>query len=460
LRYPLRPWQRHAAIHGLELLPDGRPRFRTVLLELGRQQGKTNLIAVIVSWWQFAVRVPLVLGTSTKLDYARESWNRCCRLVEAAPALADLRARRWRREANGEQESWSIEGARYKIAAANEEGGRSLTIHRLILDELRQHHTYAAWGALVNAGNDVDDFQTWCLSNAGTARSVVLNELHDACVADLHTDTPADPRTGILSWSCPPGALETDLTALAWSTPQLGRSTDPDVLLAAARRALATGGELLTSFRTEVMCIRTLAADPAIDAAAWERAKQPGTLDGVRVAACLDVAPDLEHATLAVAGRDGDTIRVEVVAAWTDLAACRAELPALVARIRPAALGWFPGGPGAALDTELRDRRKTGIRGWPPRGVRVAELGTATPAVCMGYAALVATGGVRHSGQDLLDAQTAVAEKRDRGDGWVYDRRTGTTTHVDAVYAAAGAVHLARTVAPRRPATSLRVVPG
>jgi hypothetical protein len=469
LGYPLRPFQRWCAIHGLELLPDGRPRFRTLLVEIGRQSGKTSLLAVLASWWQFCRAVPLTLGTSTKLDYAHESWTKACQIIEAAPALDDMRARRWRREANGEQESWSTEGARYKIAPANEEGGRSLTVHRLIMDELRQHHTYAAWGAAVNAGNDIRDFQAWAITNAGDARSVVLNELHDACEADLYRAVPADPRTGMFSWSAPADADPCDPQALAMANPNLGRTMDLDVLLGQARRAVTTGGPLLASFRTEVMCIRAAADAPALDGAAWKRAEVRADLAGTagRRVACLDVAPDGAHASLVVAAvvqlaepaGPREVVRVEVAATWTQLAVLRAELPGWVDRVRPYALGWFPAGPASALDAELRDRRKSGRRGWPPRGVRVVQIAAAVPAVCMGLATLVEAGGVVHSGQDVLDGQVLAAQRRTRGDGWVFDRRAGDAAHVDAVYAAAGAVHLARTVPVPRATGRLLVVP-
>lgn len=466
LRAPPRPWQRWAAIHGLELLPDGRPRFRILLVVAGRQSGKTWLPSTLSTWWQFCCNVPLILGTSTKLDYARESWNRACALVEAAPALSDLRGRRWRREANGEQESWSATRARYKIAPANAEGGRSLTVHRLILDELRQHHTHDAWSASVYAGNAVRDFQCWALSNAGTAQSIVLNELQDACETYIRTGV-GDPRTGMFSWSAPDDADPLDVAALAQANPSMNLPGGPssELLLQQASSALAAGGSMLAEFRTEVMCIRVTSMAPAVDGAAWHAARQPGPLSGVagRVAACLDVAPDGAHVALVVAATvdvgGQQKVRVEVAGGWDDLATARAALPALVARIRPYALGWFPGGPAAALDADLRDRRKGGVRGWPPRGVRVAEITAAVPAVCLGFSALVAAGGVLHSGQDLLDAQVAAAQRRTRGDAWTFDRRPGDPVHVDAVYAAAGAVHLARTVPPRRTSAPLTVVP-
>jgi phage terminase large subunit-like protein len=47
LEHPLLPWQEFAVIHGGELLPDGRPRFRIVLLLVSRQNGKTELPVVL-----------------------------------------------------------------------------------------------------------------------------------------------------------------------------------------------------------------------------------------------------------------------------------------------------------------------------------------------------------------------------------------------------------------------------
>src|SRR5262245_53194233 len=66
------PWQRWALIHGCELLEDGRPRFRIILVMAARQNGKTEIPVLLSLYWQFVEALPLVLGTSTKVDYARE----------------------------------------------------------------------------------------------------------------------------------------------------------------------------------------------------------------------------------------------------------------------------------------------------------------------------------------------------------------------------------------------------
>jgi hypothetical protein len=109
----------------------------------------------------------------------------------------------------------------------------------------------------------------------------------------------------------------------------------------------------------------------------------------------------------------------------------------------------LPGGPAAVLDASLRDRRKAGRYSWPPRGVTVEQVQAEAPALCMGFAERVRAGSVIHSGQDLLTVQIEHAEKLWSGDRWIFTRRGAG--HVDAVYAAAGVVHLARTMPVPRP---------
>lgn len=464
---PLDPWQEYAVIHGGELLETGLPRFRFVLVLAARQNGKTEIPVVLAAFWQFVERVPIVLGTSTKLDYAAETWRKTVARVNRSPLLNDQHAARWTRETNGEQFSWTLpdpdadpadpEGgvSRYKISASNAEGGRSLTVHRLILDELRQHHDYSAHDAMLPAGNAVEDFQAWAMTNAGDARSVVLNDYRDQAAADIERGDTADTDVCLMEWSAPDDADPLDPAALAMANPNLnrrrsdGRAALPiGPLLKQARRAVEKGGDVLTGFKTEVMCIRVKVLTPAVDPVAWNQGNVRGTLAAVRdrVALCLDVAPDLRHATLSAAAvLPSGKVRVELVAAWDGprcTANLRRALPGIVGKVKPKVLGWIPGGPAAALTVDLRKRT-----GWPPAGVTVAEIRGDAPAVCMGFAELVGAAEVLHSGDALLDAHVLGAEPLPRpGGGWVFSRKG--EGHVDAAYAAAGAVHLARSLPP------------
>lgn len=461
LELPLDPWQRWVAIHGCELLPDGRPRFRKLLVIVARQQGKTHLLVVLSLYWLFVQRVEMVLGTSTKLDYAKESWAKAVALVRRNPALRELlpaNRNRGIRRANGEQELTVLrelgghedDGCRYKIAPANAEGGRSLTLHRVILDELRQQHSYEAWDAIVPAMNAVPEAQAWAISNQGDDRSVVLIDLQAEAVAYMETGE-GDRRLGLFEYSAPKGSSPVDLDALACSCPNLGRRTMAEDLVADGAAALRAGGDKLAGFLTEVMCIRVPKLDPAVDPEAWARGREEVTLDAVRdrVALLVDVALDGLHATAtAAAVLDDGRVVVEPVQAWDGPQAARelaAALPALAARVRPKRVGWFPGGPAASLLADLTPR--PGV--WPPAGVTVEAIRGDTAAACMGFADLVGAGSIVHAGDPLQDAHVLAAEKGWSGDRWTFARRG--TGHVDAAYAAAGAVQLARLLPkPRR----------
>lgn len=445
LEEPLDPWEEWAVIHGGELLPDGRPRFRQLLILVARQNGKTHLCRVLTLFWLFVEQWPLVLATSTNLDYAKESWEAVVLTAEGNEVLSPYIARNGVRKANGEQCLTTVDRCRHKIAASNRKGGRSLSVDKLVMDELREHQSYEAWNAAVPATNARPHAQIVCITNMGDDKSVVLNDLREAALAGT------DPRLGLLEWSAPEDSDPTDPAAWVAANPNLGRRLDVDTIAGPAARAKAAGGEQLAGFLTEQLCMRVRSMDSAVDPGAWSRAGVVGSLDAARgrVALCLDVSPDGMHATLCAAAvvSPGMT-RIEVVHTWSGIGCTqqlRADLPAWIARVKPRTLGWFPSGPAAALAADLSKVKR---KGWPPPGVTVAEIGTETAAVCMGLAEQVVAGQVLHSDDALLTAHITGSSKLRTGDRWVFSRKG--EGHCDAAYAAAGAVYLARIMpAPR-----------
>jgi hypothetical protein len=427
-----------------------------VLVLVARQAGKTTLLRVLSLFWLFVERQRLILGTSTNRDYARLSWLEAVEQATGNEWLAAEVARNGVRKSNGDEELRTVDGCRYRIAASNRRGGRSLTIRRLILDELREHATWDAWNASTNAMNAVPAGQAWAITNQGDDTSVVLDALREPAVAALEQPAAADPDAddlGLFEWSAPDGSSPVDLAALAQANPNLGRGrTTARALLGAGRRALRAGGDELAGYRTEVMCMRVHRRNPALDPDRWAAA---GTDTPVslaehrrRVALCLDLALDGSHATVVACAVLDGVAHVEVVASWDSTeqrsaaAAVRAELPALVGRIRPRVVGWYPKGPAAAIAAALASRR--GRDRWPPRGVDVVEIGEELPAVCMGMAELLVADQVRQPRDRVLDQHTEQAERHAVGDRWVFVRRGSRP--IDGAYALAGAVHLARTI--------------
>ena len=457
LEEPNDPWQEWLSIHVGELLEDGRPRFRTVLILIARQQGKTTWARKLTLFWLFVLQVGMVLATSTDRQYAKISWQAVCEMAEGNEFLAERLPPDAVRKTIGEEQLTvphrddSQLSSAYKFAASNKRAGRSLTLNRLLLDELREHADFATWNAAKNAMNAVRDAQIVAISNQGDETAIVLDSLRLPAIEYIETGV-GDPRLGLFEWSAPQGSDPEDLQALAMACPDLGRRTDPDVLLADARKAKKKGGEELTGFKTEVMCMRVALLDPAIDPDHWDAGGTDTPLSLAehrnRVALCFDVSLDASHATLSAAALIDGKLHVEIIEQWDGFGCTqqlRRELPALVRKIRPRTIGWFPNGPAAAIAADLATKRGKGDW-WPPARVALEELTAETSSVCMGLADLVVAGEIVHPKDPMLDQHVASAQKLNYGDRWVFTRKA--TGPIDGAYATAGAVHLARLLPP------------
>lgn len=456
---PLDDWEQWCVIHGGELLPDGRPRFRYLLILVARQNGKTTLAMILVLFWLFVEKHRMILGTSTNRNYAMEAWKNTVELTMDNPVLAKRVPRYGVRTMTGSEEMKTIYGSRYKFSASNGRTGRSLTINRLLLDELREHKKWDAWNAATNAMNAVPDAQCLAISNQGEMDSVVLDSFYNSALTFIQKGE-GDYRYGLFEYSAPEGSDPDDVHALAYANPNLGRRLHPDDLIGQAQKAMLKGGEELAGFKTEVMCQRVHKLNPAIELLRWHdgATEHPLDLADYRhlLAVCVDISLDGSHATLMGAALIDSKVNVEVLKAWNGFGcskAVRADLPDVVRKIRPRVLCWFPNGPTASIAAELKAQKGPRRSDWPPRGVMLQELTSETSTVCMGLAEQVIAGDIVHPGDDFLDAQVRNAEKIVRGSTWVLGRTP--TSPVDAVYALAGATHMARRLPPPRQALEI-----
>lgn len=441
------PWEDWLSIHAGELLPDGRPRFRELLILVARQNGKTTWSKVLVHYWMHIDESPLTLITSTDRSYAKRTWTQVVEEAKANPWLAERIAEL--RLSTSEEALKTIDGAELVFKANNGSAGRSMVLRNWLCDEVREHTNNDAWDSATNAMNAVEDAQAVAISNQGGANAVVLDRLRDPALQFIETGE-GDPHLGLFEWSAPPGSEPDDVEGLQASNPNLNRvvlgvrhGPNLEDLLRKGRRAKRAGGEELSAFRTEVLCQRVTLLDPAIDPDLWRDALAEEPLDLAEhrrsVALCLDVSLAGDHASLIAAAEVDGKVHVDVVKAWSGfgcLKEVRADLPGLVAKVKPRALGWFPNGPAAAIAADMAKK--------PPRRVRVETLTTEATAACMGLAALVRVGDVVQPGDPMLDAHIDSAQRLRRGDGWVFTRRGAGP--VDGAYALAGAVWLARTL--------------
>lgn len=436
---PLLPWQKWLAIHALELNPDGTYRFRTVLVLVARQNGKSSFKRLLSMWRMYVDGARTILGLAQDVALAREQMNLCKATIRSNPTLAG----EWggERNVNGDEQFWRVDPnlppgtpreaqPRYLVRASNRRAGRGLSIDELNIDELREQRNWDAWSAVSKTVMARRFAQIWAMSNAGDDESVVLNQLRSAALAGK------DVSLGLFEWSAPDDCDLDDWDGIAQANPGLGHIISRQAILS------ALGTDPPNVYRTEVLCQRVDQLDGAIDLAAWKDQKDTqGTMDGLRdrLAACVDVAPDGLHVTLSVAALTSDgRVRTEVVQAWDSTEAARDGVPARnipslsewLDKIKAQQEGWFPSGPAAALADVMRKRSKA-----------VELKGATVTEACQQLADLVAARRIIQPGDPLLDNHIGGAKKLQSGDGWRFVRNGAG--HVDAAYSVAGATHLA-----------------
>lgn len=444
--WTLYPWQCWLAIHLGELYPDGSPRYRKAIILVARQNGKTLFTRLLILYWMFVERVGEIVATSTDRGAAKRSWRKVVELAERTPLLADQLPRKHTTLQIGEEDFWNDHDSHYRFAAPTRRAARGDTLDRALLDELREHRNRDTWDAIVPTMNAVDDALLVCISNEGDAESTVLHEEHDAAELFINTGV-GDERTFLASWSAPAGSAPDDPEALAAANPALGHAgMTLSTLLGQAASAAAAGGETLQRFKIEIMCMRIDQLDAAIRWDDWSACgvAPDAAVDLAQhrrsVVLCFDVAADNSHATLLAAAVVGDRVHLDVVESW-DGYECRKQLrdqlPAIVKRVRPRKVVWFAGGPAAAVADEFPGKRLAGVRLEPIRAEDVVRA-------CMGLEEQAAAGRLQHAHDPLLDGQVKTVQRLPQGDGWRFARRDQAP--IDAVYAAAGGAHAARTM--------------
>ena len=179
----LMPWQKWILIHALELRPDGLYRFRTVVLLVARQNGKTMLMLVLALWHIYARGSRTVIGTAQDLVNAEKAWAEAVAMAESEPELAELIANIVQQ--TGKKALVLEDGEQYRVAAASRRGARGFSGDLVLLDELREHQSWDSWAASTKTTLARPKAQVWCFSNAGDFLSIVLRYLRASAHQEL-----------------------------------------------------------------------------------------------------------------------------------------------------------------------------------------------------------------------------------------------------------------------------------
>jgi hypothetical protein len=455
----LMPWQRWLLIHALELNEAlSGYRFRTVLVLVARQNGKTTVKMVLTLWRMYVQNVRLAVGIAQDLSQAREVMNEgLVPMILDSPTLRRrfdpesenpaTRVGIWHKVTNDEyfrlDSRWvrgrpaAPYGPRYVVKALNRRAGRGLwQCAELNVDELREQTDFNSWSAVSKIVLAAQDSQIWAMSNAGDQTSVVLSHLRAVGLKG------ADESMFIAEWSAALDAEIDDLDGWRQGNPALGR-----VLPLAGLRS-AFHGDPANVFRTECLCQFVDALDAAVDMIAWgtlaDRAG-PSARAGT-ASLVLESSNDGAHITAvsAVQLPDDGRVRLRMVREWTSTARARRELPELVELLKPKAVGWFPKGPGSVFSAAM-GKFKNAV---PIRGTAVQEAH-------MTFADYVEGRQILQPGDATLDLHMARTSRVGTEASWQFDHGP---EHTDAAWAAAGALHLALTQPDPPPPKRRRVI--
>lgn len=318
----LYPWQKWALIHTLEITGDlggeWHFRYRTVLILVSRQCGKTVLSEVLASFFLNVLCAGNIFGTSLSLDKAEEVWEAVIQDQESIPVLSSEIDRVARTNGN---KRLILTGLRqYKVGAPTRRAGRGDSNDLVMLDELREHRDWETWAAAAASINAKPNGMIVCFSNAGDPDSIVLRQIREQAIGAINGKAAGDyggevdtDALGLFEWSAPEGAATDDMDALAQANPALGYGNLTERALLANRQTFPEA-----KFRSECMCqqVETILPQPFPDGA-WDAGVDPASqiAPESEIVYGIDLSQDRRWTTIAACGmREDGNYHIEVVA--------------------------------------------------------------------------------------------------------------------------------------------------
>ena len=318
----LYPWQKWELIHMLEITGDlggeWHFRYRTVLILVSRQCGKTVLSEVLASFFLNVLCAGNIFGTSLSLDKAEEVWEAVIQDQKSIPVLSSEIDRVARTNGN---KRLILTGLRqYKVGAPTRRAGRGDSNDLVMLDELREHRDWETWAAAAASINAKPNGMIVCFSNAGDPDSIVLRQIREQAIGAINGKAAGDyggevdtDALGLFEWSAPEGAATDDMDALAQANPALGYGNLTERALLANRQTFPEA-----KFRSECMCqqVETILPQPFPDGA-WDAGVDPASqiAPESEIVYGIDLSQDRRWTTIAACGmREDGNYHIEVVA--------------------------------------------------------------------------------------------------------------------------------------------------
>ncbi|MFD5975558.1 terminase [Streptomyces bacillaris] len=430
----LDPWQQHILRVGMGERPDGSWSAFEVAVNVPRQNGKGGVIEARELWGLFIGGEELILHSAHEFKTAKNAFRRIERLIRGCPDLHKRVKRYW--QTTGEEAIELHSGQMLRFIARSKGSGRGFSGHCNIMDEdmiLGDNEM----DALLPTMAAIPDPQIWYLGSAGIgAPSVQLGRLRRRALAALEAGQP-DPSLAYFEWSvtphlqeCPPDCDKHDDPAsdeaVLKSNPAIGYRLSL-AKVANERATLSPAG-----YARERLGVGDYPSDEAdtwqvIGEDAWRALVDGESRAADPVSFAIDVTPERSHASICVAGWNGEAVHVEVIdnRPGTDWVVRKAR--ELTERWSPRCWVMDPGSPAGSLIGELTEALKVDPDDTSEEPALLAPIvqtktRDVVQAVGQFYDA-VAAGRIVHRDDAPLATALAGARKRDLGEAWAWARR-------------------------------------
>lgn len=248
-----RPWQQYAIDVAMERAA-GAFKYREVAIICSRQNGKTKILTPRIGWALDNGR--RVIHTAQNRLLPRKVF------VEVAKHYPQAKVR----YANGQESIELPNGGSYMIVAP-QRGARGESADDLIVDELREMEDFDFIAAAEPTLTESQDPQVWYLSNAGTEKSLVLNDLRLRGIAQA-------AGIAYMEWSADPSRAVDDREGWMEANPSIGHGNNSLDKLQALYDRYQAAGELAI-FETEHLCRWVQSMQPRLVAdVIWQQARR------------------------------------------------------------------------------------------------------------------------------------------------------------------------------------------
>lgn len=429
----LDPWQQDVLRDALAQGPNGMWLAMRVALIVPRQNGKGGILEALELWNLYAnPTCELITHTAHRFDTCLDHFRRIRTLVEDTPELlaqVDDSGRRRPdggpsgiKDSNGKESILLKNGARLNFKAREKGSGRGFSGDLVVLDEA--FYLGDLSGLIPTMSARVNP-QVWYASSAPLPRSEsdnlrrIIRTGRSLC--DGRELGPREKPLTYFEWSAPEGSTVDDEAAL--------RAANPSMEVGRITADFAYGVEL-PEMGEEAFARERLGIFPDDDAALWELfdedAWKGGEVPAGNIAGphtyAVEVTPDRDRCSVAVAGVFEDRVGVEVVYAGPyNEDDVLSRLVAVAGQARGIVVE--AGGPAGTLIRPLKELHDIDVH-----AAGVSELALACQSFYDHH-----KGDLAHSADDpALDGAVAAARKRKRGDGFTFDRNGRDVTPLTA----------------------------